>query len=102
MQKEKSKRSDLTNLEKKELKELRKRKDEFAEIQDLLNQKNSFEIYKIIPVKSDQERITIPIVLASDWHIDEVVEKDAVLGLNEFNIDIAKNVLMTFLLVLLN
>lgn len=90
MQKEKSKRSNLTNLEKKELNKLRKKEEQFNSVQKVLNQKNSFEIYHIKPVKSEQERITIPIILASDWHIDEVVEKDAVLGLNEFNIDIAK------------
>ena len=83
-------KSKLLPDEKKELRRLQKLETQFKTTEDILKQKGSYEIYPIITTKSNEERVTIPIILASDWHIDEVVEKNSVLGKNEFNIDIAK------------
>ena len=33
---------------------------------------------------------TTPIILASDWHIEEMVDPDTVSGMNEYNLDISK------------
>lgn len=44
-----------------------------------------------IRIKSKKEqRVTVPIVQLSDWHIDEVVKSKSVLGLNEYNPEVAQ------------
>jgi hypothetical protein len=64
---------------------------------DFVNQYKNLQLlpsnFKILP-KDPREAVAV--VLASDWHIDEVVNGNAIGGLNEFNLAIAKQRIQTF------
>lgn len=79
-----------------ELKELKKKEEQFNEIIEAFQQKGKFELHKIQPTSESNERETIPIIQNSDNHIDEVVQSDSVMGLNEYNFEIAKQRSDTF------
>ena len=72
-----------------ELERLRGKEEEMNQILESLKISGGVEIHEIQPPTSDPGRQTIPIVQFSDWHIDENVRKDSVLGLNEYNPEIA-------------
>lgn len=73
-----------------ELERLRGKEEEMNQVLEALKISGGVEIHEITPPPSDHGRQTIPIVQLSDWHVDEIVKKDSVLGLNEYNPDIAK------------
>jgi len=79
-----------------ELKELKKKEEQFNEIIEAFQQKGKFELHKIYSISENNERETIPIIQHSDDHIDEVVLSDSVMGLNEYNFEIAKQRQDTF------
>lgn len=55
-----------------------------------LKMSGDIELREITVRQTADQRVTVPIVQFSDWHIDEVVESKTVLGLNEYNPDIAQ------------
>lgn len=65
-----------------------------AELESILkiNSDASINVYNIEPPKSDGtgKHESVAIILFSDAHVDEVVKKESVLGLNEYDADIAK------------
>lgn len=73
-----------------ELERLRQQEQEMKQILETLKISGGVEVHEIKPPCSDQNRQTIPIVQFSDWHIEENVKKESVLGLNEYNPEIAK------------
>lgn len=73
-----------------ELERLRGKEEEMNQVLEALKISGGVEIHEIKPPSSDPDRQTIPIVQFSDWHVEEIVKKDSVLGLNEYNPDIAK------------
>lgn len=62
---------------------------ELENLLDIKEKTADIEFYKIAPMKSIHSE-TISISLLSDIHIEEVVLRDSVLGMNEFNPKIAK------------
>lgn len=78
-----------------ELRELKIKENLFNDIVELTSKKGQFELFDIVaPV--EHERETVAITQMSDQHIDEVVASDSVMGLNEFNLEIAKNRITTY------
>lgn len=77
--------------EKKAVKQLVKRNDE---LEKLFNVKqaveNSREIFKIDYKKSDKDTEATAFVLASDWHLEQRVERNKNLYGNEYNLKIAE------------
>jgi len=73
-----------------ELQRLQSKEEEMNKVLETLKISGGVEIHEIAPPPSDQDRQTIPIVQFSDWHLDENVRKDSVLGMNEYNPEIAK------------
>jgi len=63
---------------------------EYKDFLELTALKGKFELYDLVPNPTAGNRETVAIAQFSDQHIDEVVEKDSVLGMNEYNFDIAK------------
>lgn len=61
----------------------------YQDFLDLSKQKLKFDLYKITAPKSES-RETVAIVQLSDQHIDEVVKPESVLGMNEYNLEIAE------------
>ena len=55
-----------------------------------LKMSGDIELREITVRHTAEQRVTVPIVQFSDWHIDEVVESKTVLGLNEYNPVIAE------------
>lgn len=74
-----------------ELKRLKKKEEELNEAIDALKIKGGIELHEINPIKNKKERQAVPIILYSDWHIDEVFTKESTLGLNEYNPEIAQH-----------
>lgn len=66
---------DIINAQQKEL-------DAMTEL------KQHISTYKINPVKSLTSEAT-PVIVASDWHYEELVKSSTINGLNSFNLDIA-------------
>ena len=62
----------------------------YNELVELLSTSGMFESYEIHPSDGTSERETIPVIQNSDNHIDEIVRSEAVLGLNEYNMEIAE------------
>ena len=56
----------------------------------------SVETHVIAPYKPNGTSEATAIVLASDWHVEESVRKASVNGVNEYNLDIAKQRADTF------
>ena len=65
--------------------------DEIKGIIGLKEDKGTFELINIVEkTKSSIDDGNTGILIASDFHIEETVKASTVLGLNEFNIDIAE------------
>lgn len=81
---------DTTRELKRRVAELEKKEEEYNEVIELTKQKGQFELIDIVESPKNGDRETVAIAQLSDWHIDEVVQKESVMGLNEFNLDIAQ------------
>lgn len=79
-----------------ELIALRNKEKVFNEFVELTEKKGQFQLFDIISIPEGDERETVAITQMSDQHIDEVVLSDSVMGLNEFNLDIAKARMNTY------
>ena len=77
-------------INKTEFERLKKKELEADTIIERLKLDGDVELYEIKIKNKKEHRVTIPIVQYSDWHIDEVVKSKSVLGLNEFNPEIAQ------------
>lgn len=77
-------------IDKTEFERLKKKELEADAIIERLKLDGDVELYEIKIENKKEHRVTIPIVQYSDWHIDEVVKSKSVLGLNEFNPEIAQ------------
>ena len=65
--------------------------EEIKGIIGLKEDKGAFELINIVEkTKSSIDEGNTGILIASDFHIEETVKASTVLGLNEFNIDIAE------------
>lgn len=64
--------------------------DRLNDILDLRQSTSSVEIYELKPNVSSHGKETISISLFSDFHCDEVVLPESVMGKNEYNPEIAK------------
>ncbi len=63
--------------------------DDYSAINKGSNLDQSLENTFKVNIKNNDKDTLIPIVIASDWHVEETVKKESVNGLNEFNLDIA-------------
>ena len=61
-----------------------------VEVASLLELNDNLNPHEIIIRESGNDSEATAIVLASDWHIEEIVKSIKVNGMNEFNLDIAK------------
>lgn len=73
-------------LNKSERTELEALKD----ILDIREGSNNVKIYDIKPTTKNNVSESVPIFLLSDVHFEEVIKKESVLGMNEYNPEIAK------------
>ena len=48
------------------------------------------KIIKIATPKADADSYAVPIIVASDWHVEERVDRSTINGLNEFDLEIAE------------
>jgi len=87
--KQKINKSDLRAIEA----ENARLKQTIENLKTLENQPKS-ETIKIEPIKQSDERAAF--ILASDWHVEERVRADTIHGLNEFNIEIARQRAINF------
>lgn len=58
------------------------------ELEASLEMKKHITTYTINPVKSLKSEAT-PVIVASDWHYEEMVKSSTINGLNSFNLEIA-------------
>ena len=65
-----------------EVERLQKERDAIIKLKDVTVTK--------LPTRKGKTSEYTAVVVASDWHIEETVEPDTVSGLNEYNLDIAK------------
>jgi hypothetical protein len=77
-------------IDKEEFERLKKKELEADTILEKFKLDGDVELYEIKIKNKKEHRVTIPIVQYSDWHIDEVVKAKSVLGLNEYNPEIAQ------------
>lgn len=87
---EESKIAKEARIYKKAVDDKQNRIDHLEAILKLREQTSNIEVYDISSTPKHIGAETIPIALLSDIHIEEVVLPDSVLGLNEYNPDIAK------------
>lgn len=80
----------------KELDLLKGKEHIFNEVIELTEQKGQFQLFEISENPTSEERETVAIAQVSDWHIDEVVRADSVMGMNEFNFDVARERAITY------
>ena len=80
------KANDLKKKYRWALRELRKKE---TEVESILELKQATQSFEILPRKKTGGEATA-VLVASDWHIDEVVKPQQVSGLNHFNPQIAK------------
>jgi hypothetical protein len=85
---EKKLKLELSDLNKKYRSSLDRNTQLESEISALNEITKPLHTYKIEPSRSDQSEGT-PVLVISDWHIDEVVTPESVSELNEFNPEIA-------------
>lgn len=81
------KRKSVTDKKYKLLLETIDDQDKIIEAQKALKESSYF---KIEPKKTNGESHATAVIVLSDWHSEELVDKIIVNGLNEFNLDIAK------------
>ena len=86
----KSFRKRKPNIDDADYRRLRGKEAEIEWLLENLKMNGDVELREINISSGDDERVTIPIIQLSDWHIDEVVKPEAVLGMNEFNPQIAQ------------
>lgn len=82
-------KAEKTGLNKKykfTVSELQKKEKEMAAFFELVNNNKTFVIR---PLKSNVSE-AVPVIVASDWHLDETIKAAAVSGKNSFNPEIAK------------
>lgn len=53
------------------------------------------DVWTIDRVLSDKKDEGVPVLMWSDWHVEEQVNSETINGLNEYNLDIAKDRAMT-------
>lgn len=58
--------------------------------EDMLGAKGRISTYSITPKKSKGGE-AVAVAVASDWHVDEIVTREATNGTNEYNMSIAKS-----------
>lgn len=88
---ERAERSAVSELKRRNEYLLKTLEESERNYDDLLNIKQSVEVYSISPSgKSGRISRAIPIVSLSDWHIEERVESGVVNGFNEYNVKIAE------------
>lgn len=63
---------------------------ELAPLREFMTKKGQVSLIPIKSPKNKENRSTIAIALASDWHYEEHVSSESVMGLNEFNQIVAK------------
>jgi hypothetical protein len=80
--------SDLEDAKKRLLKELDDHKDQIAVMRDLRSARPMGPVTAAKKVGGKQ-RTGTPVMLCSDWHIEEPVDPAKVNGINEYNLDIA-------------
>ena len=73
----------------------KKDQEAFEDFRELQKQKGKYELYNFAQCdKTDscktEDRQTVAILQLGDQHIDEVVQKETVMGLNEYNLEIAE------------
>lgn len=73
-----------------ELDKLKCKEHIFNDVIELTEKKGQFQLFEISASPTGHERETIALAQMSDQHIDETVSPDSVIGLNEFNLDIAR------------
>lgn len=54
------------------------------------------QTYRLRPVKDSVGGEAVAVMVASDWHVEEFVDEKTVSGMNQYNLDIAKNRSETF------
>lgn len=64
--------------------------DELEDELELIKQIQEFSTYTIKPRKHSRASESTAVLLCSDWHVEEIVDKNSVNGLNEFNPTIAR------------
>ena len=50
--------------------------------------------YKIPPSAANSKSVTVPVLMTSDWHVEEPVDSRTVLGANDYTLDIAHKSIM--------
>ena len=83
---ERIEKTSTKKLYKKALEENERLKREIKSVLEIRQQPKTFTISK----KREQREEATAIIVASDWHVDEVVDPAVVSGLNKFNPEIAK------------
>ena len=91
------------NYYRKRHKELKSKIEELKDAlllkdEELKKYANMSEIRTIdsISVQSTDKREVVPVIVASDWHIEESVTADITNGLNEYNLKIAEDSIRQF------
>lgn len=91
-------RSELNR--RKQQKEIAELYNRLEDAQKVLDQRNTLDCdtteYDINYVEPSVYEEVTPIVLASDWHVGELVSPNSINGLNEYNADIAKERIENF------
>jgi len=76
----------LTERNRRLVEALAAKEDELSEYKSLVREPRPIERPKKV---SRGQRVGVPVMLCSDWHIEEPVDPKKVNGLNEYNLDIA-------------
>jgi hypothetical protein len=83
-------RSRIVELEKKYKEALKQINNLGKQNNAILNLKSASQTYKISPKLPSHSSEATAVLVASDWHVEEKVDSRAVNGVNEYNVDIAK------------
>lgn len=83
----KSEIADLKAANKAHVAEIARIQDEFAALTTLVSRPP--QTFKAPKKASSAKRKGVPVMLCSDWHVEEPVIPETVSGLNEYNLDIA-------------
>lgn len=87
----------LSNIEKKYNEALDVIKNLKSEVETLVTLKTAKKSSTIIPkYESKTKREVVPVIVASDWHIEEYVDPSVTNNLNSYNLDIAKKSIAQF------
>ena len=61
-----------------------------GEVDEVFKVKRTIQTFRIKQTVSGESSEATPVILASDFHVEERVDPDTVSGLNEYNLDISK------------